>query len=140
MRINSTIYQREGIICLPPVQMGVVLLLFIYLAVYVSSSLVIPHTHHVADPLTTTACHSDACHITLYHPGMAGGCHHKNHLTKAEEECTLCHVVLVRQMVAETILLVDCEVQIPNLLSQQTQDQPCPGVSVQGSRGPPMPV
>ena len=71
------------------------LLLSLYVAVFVSSSGA-PHTHGADNLHSEQRCHTDACHIAIYHPGSEGGCHHKAHFGVDEEDCPLCHLILSR--------------------------------------------
>ena len=76
---------------------SVLIMLGIYLSTFLSSSAVLPHTHyHHEDPIAE-AGEQDPCHITLFHPGLEGGCHHKTHLINSKEPCNLSHITLMRE-------------------------------------------
>lgn len=85
-------------------QVGVGLLLFLYLAAFLLPSGTAPHVHTDKALHEDDACRKDACHIAIYHPGSESGCHHKFHFTKTPEECLLCHSIATRQLPLQIVL------------------------------------
>ena len=73
---------------------GVAMLLLFYVAAFVYSPVGVPHIHHEDEIHKGDACLTDACHISVYHPGSKDGCNHKSHITRAFEQCDLCNVIL----------------------------------------------
>lgn len=118
-------------------QVGVILMLFFYLAVFVASPFSVPHSHHEVDTHESDLCTTDACHITIYHPGQEGGCKHKSHITQSEGECLLCHVVLSRQLQTENILFADLNTVMPCHHMTDLADVLAAGFHVLADRGPP---
>lgn len=86
------------------IQVGVGLLLFLYLAVFLFPQGSAPHVHTEHDLHEEDACKKDACHIAIYHPGSKAGCEHKFHFTKAPEECLLCHSISTRHLPLQIVL------------------------------------
>ena len=120
-----------------PLHFGSSALLLLYLLFYIIPPGLLPHAHHHTEehlgPLE-----SDPCHIAIFHPGEQGACQHKYHLTKATDECPLCHMVLSRQampdpvglydiLFANTLVSVDLQEASPSILqvSIDNKGPPC---------------
>ena len=80
---------------------GVMALLALYLAAFISSPAGVPHLHHDTHLVHDDACRKDPCHVAIYHPGDEHHCKHKQHLTAASKECDLCKISMVPQVLAE---------------------------------------
>jgi len=116
---------------------GVAMLLLFYVATFVYSPVGVPHIHHEDEIHSGDVCHTDACHISVYHPGSEGGCKHKSHLTQATEDCDLCNVILPRQVISKTFLQFDFDIDFafnPGFIFNKT---PSIGVCQHADRGPP---
>lgn len=116
---------------------GVVMLLLFYVAAFVYSPIGVPHIHHEDEIHKGDACRTDACHISVYHPGFKGGCNHKSHITRAMDECDLCNVILPRQIVSSTLPHIDFDIEFafnPGFIFNET---PLVEVCQHADRGPP---
>ncbi len=116
---------------------GVVMLLLFYVAAFVYSPVGLPHIHHEDEIHNGDDCLTDACHISVYHPGSRGGCKHKSHFTRAIDECDLCNVVLPRQIISSTLPHTDFDVAFafnPGFIFNET---PLVEVCHHADRGPP---
>ena len=116
---------------------GVVLLLLFYVAAFVYSPVGVPHIHHEDEIHKGDVCLTDACHISVYHPGIKGGCNHKSHITQAMEECDLCNVILPRQVVSCIFLHIDYNIEFafnPGFIFNET---PPFEICQHADRGPP---
>ena len=98
----ATLFQHSHLFSF---QTGVMLLLSLYVALFVSSSGA-PHAHGTAKLHSEALCHTDACHIAIYHPGSEGGCTHKAHFRVNEEDCPLCHLVLSRDHLMADLAMI----------------------------------
>ena len=84
---------------------GVMALLALYLAAFISSPAGVPHLHHDISVLHDDSCRKDPCHVAVYHPGDKHHCHHKHHLSATGEECDLCKISVVIQDVTRILSL-----------------------------------
>lgn len=114
-------------------------MLCVYVAVFVSSSSA-PHTHGAEDHHSEALCHTDACHIAIYHPGSEGGCNHKAHLGAHEEDCPLCHLVLTRDHVLAAIPFASLQYSHQTALFFALEQPIISVVSFRGGRSPPVSV
>lgn len=116
---------------------GVAMLLLFYVAAFVYSPVGVPHIHHEDEVHKGDACLTNACHISVYHPGIKGGCNHKSHITQAMEECDVCNVVLPRQVVSSTLLYIDFDIEFAFKLGFVFNETPSVEVCQHADRGPP---
>jgi hypothetical protein len=116
---------------------GVAMLLFFYVAAFVYSPVGVPHSHHEDEIHSGDICHTDACHISIYHPGSKGGCNHKSHITQAMDECDMCNVILPRQIVSSTLLHFDFDIAFAFSPVFIFNEMPLVEVSQHSDRGPP---
>nr|MDQ3017946.1 hypothetical protein [Bacteroidota bacterium] len=58
------------------------LLLAIYTVVFITPPGLTPHSAHDHLSHHDDTCETDPCHIAIFHPGHAGACSHKYHLTQ----------------------------------------------------------
>lgn len=118
---------------------GVLLMLSLYVAVFVSSSGA-PHTHGAGDHHAEDLCHTDACHIAIYHPGSEGGCNHKTHLGAQEDDCPLCHLVLSRDHIMAGLSFSTQQVDFQTALFHEPDQPVVTAIRFRGGRSPPVSV
>lgn len=116
---------------------GVALLLLFYIAAFVYSPVGVPHIHHEEEVHKGDACLTDACHLSVYHPGIEGGCNHKSHITRAMEECDLCNVILPRQVISSTLIQFDFDIEFASNPGFIIIEMPLVEVCHHADRGPP---
>ena len=116
---------------------GVAMLLLFYVAAFVYSPVGVPHIHHEDEIHKGDACLTDACHISVYHPGSKDGCNHKSHITRAFEQCDLCNVILPRQVLSSTILCFDFDIEFASNPDFVFNETPSVEVCHHADRGPP---
>lgn len=116
---------------------GVAMLLLFYVAAFVYSPVGVPHIHHEDEIHNGDACHTDACHIAVYHPGNKGGCNHKSHITRAMDECDLCNVILPRQVMTSSLLCFDFDPEFTFNPVFNLDETPSVEVGQHADRGPP---
>jgi len=75
--------------------------LITYASVFLFSPAIVPHSGHDHVLHEADTCEKDPCHISIYHPGHEGGCHHKFHYSQAPEKCHWCNLKLVYQISPE---------------------------------------
>lgn len=118
-------------------QVGVGLLLVLYLAAFLFPSGTAPHIHADQVLHEGDACKKDACHITIYHPGSKAGCHHKFHFTQAPEECLLCHTIVTRHLPLQIIVPEELVCAIPSFTPAEIVGKDVTAFIVHDDRGPP---
>jgi hypothetical protein len=118
-------------------QAGVGLLLLLYVTAFLIPPGAIPHTHHEEDLHTGDSCLKDACHIAIFHPGAQGGCTHKYHFTKAAEDCSLCHVIVTRQIASEAYVFLTRTTIAKVFIARLDVDLNTLSPIVHNDRGPP---
>lgn len=75
--------------------------LIIYSSVFLFSPAIAPHGGHDHAWHEADSCEKDPCHISIYHPGLVGGCQHKFHYSQSPEKCPWCDLSLVFQISPE---------------------------------------
>ena len=81
-----------------------------YSSVFLFSPAIIPHGEHDHVLHEIDSCEKDPCHISIYHPGHEGGCHHKFHFSHAPEKCPWCDSNFVYQISPEHADLIFHEI------------------------------
>ncbi|HZV71000.1 MAG TPA: hypothetical protein VFG10_15705 [Saprospiraceae bacterium] len=110
MKFNPKAFSQKPI---PWLRLWVGGLLLIYVFIYIVPPGLVPHSEHEHLGQIGTTIEKDPCHITIYHPNVEGGCHHKYHFTNDPGDCLRCHVSIVRQIVPEPIQVWDVAYYIP---------------------------
>ena len=104
MKISSKAFSQNP---LPRLRSWAGGLLLAYVFIYLIPPGLVPHSEHDHLGQIDKSIENDPCHITIYHPSIKGGCHHKYHITKSPDDCPLCHVTLVRQIISEPIQILE---------------------------------
>lgn len=116
---------------------GIFMLVLFYIAAFVYSPVGVPHSHHEDEIHTGDACLTDACHISVYHPGSKGGCNHKSHITQSMEECDMCNVILPRQVISGTLLHFHVDIEFAFNPGFVFDEIPLDEICQHADRGPP---
>lgn len=114
-----------------------IVLLGLYMLAFLVPQGDLPHVHSRPDLHAGDSCRKDACHIAIFHPGDKGGCHHKFHLTQADESCPFCHWSLTFQEEPPVAGLRSVMLPAPVVVFDPI---PCPVVPftiLHADRGPP---
>lgn len=114
-----------------------IVLLGFYLTAFLIPQGTVPHIHSRADLHAGDSCRKDACHIAIFHPGDKGACHHKFHLTQADEPCPFCHWSLTFQEEPPVIGLLAVFQHAPSATFDPAPCQVFPPAILHADRGPP---
>ena len=117
-------------------QSGGLLLLLVYVFIFIVPPGIVPHSEHEHEEHGVNI-ENDPCHISIYHPGLDGGCKHKYHFTQNCPDCERSHLTLVRQHIIQPVIWSDIHV-LYKIQHTHFSDAPFyPSLPDHHDRGPP---
>jgi hypothetical protein len=113
------------------------LLILLYAGVFIKSPSSLPHTHTTGHHHDSASCHTDPCHIAIYHHGNGNGCNHPFHLTAGHEDCKNCDLITLRQLPASLLVLPEIRFDSPSVVTFVILPASIPTFIFHTDRGPP---
>ncbi len=113
------------------------ILLSLYALVFIAPPGLIKHSAHDHLGHHDDTIETDPCHIAIFHPGATGACEHKYHFTQGHEDCPLCKISFLHQILSEEKMFAvyNSPQGISFPAAMESEDRDC--IISLSARGPP---